>query len=70
LDLEKANALSPGRLDFSYVLAQVQLRQKDYKAARLTLEHVIAGNSSPQMRVQAEVMLNRAVVGEQNQPQQ
>jgi tetratricopeptide (TPR) repeat protein len=68
--LEKAIALSPGRLDFSYVLAQVQLRRKDYKAARLTLEQVIAGNPNPQMRVQAEVMLNRAVREEQNQPKQ
>ena len=65
--LEKAIALSPSRLDFSYVLAQVQLDLKDYKAARLTLEQVIAGNPSPQMRVQAEVMLNRAVMEEQNQ---
>jgi cytochrome c-type biogenesis protein CcmH/NrfG len=68
--LERAIALSPGRLDFSYVLAQVQLRRKDYKAARLTLQQVIAGNPSPQMRVQAEVMLNRAALEEQDQPQQ
>lgn len=68
--LEKAIALSPGRLDFSYVLAQVQLRRRDYKAARLTLEQVIAGNPSPQMRVQAEVMLNKVVREEQNQPKQ
>jgi len=68
--LEKAIALSPGRLDFSYVLAQVQLRRKDYKAARLTLEQVIAGNPSPQMRGRAEVMLNTVVMEEQNQPKQ
>jgi cytochrome c-type biogenesis protein CcmH/NrfG len=67
--LEKAIALSPGRLDFSYVLAQVQLRLKDYKAARLTLQQVIAGNPNPQMRVQAEAMLNRAAREEQNQQQ-
>lgn len=68
--LEKAILLSPGRLDFSYVLAQVQFRRRDYKAARLTLEQVIAGNPNPQMRVQAEAMLNRAVKEEQDQPQQ
>lgn len=67
--LEKAIALSPSRLDFSYVLAQVQLRRKDYKAARLTLEQVIAGNPNPQMRVQAEAMLKRALTEEQNQTQ-
>jgi acyl-CoA thioesterase FadM len=50
------------------VLAQVQLRRKDYKAARLTLEQVIAGNPSPQMRAQAEAMLNRVAMEEQNQP--
>jgi hypothetical protein len=48
----------------------LQLRRKDYKAARLTLEQVIAGNPTPQMRVQAETMLNRAVLEEQNQPKQ
>jgi Tfp pilus assembly protein PilF len=67
--LEKAIALSPGRLDFSYVLAQVQLRRKDYKAARLTLLQVIAGNPSPQMHAQAEAMLNRVATEEENRPQ-
>ena len=68
--LKKAIALSPGRLDLSYVLAQVQMRRQDYKAARLTLEQVIAGNPNPQMRAQAEAMLNRVVMEEQNQPKQ
>jgi tetratricopeptide (TPR) repeat protein len=68
--VEKAIALSPSRLDFSFVLAQVQLRRKDYKAAQLTLQQVIAGNPTPQMRVQAEVMLDRAVLEEQSHSKQ
>lgn len=66
--LERALSLSPSRLDFSYVLAQVQLRRKNYKEARLTLEQVIAGSPNGNMRTAAEVMLNRAVLEEQNQP--
>ena len=68
--LEKALALSPGRLDFSYVLAQIHMRQKNYKPARQTLEHVIAGSPSPEMRMQAEVMLSRLEMEEKDQPKQ
>ena len=68
--LEKALALSPGRLDFSYVLAQIQMRQKNYKAARQSLQHVIAGSPSANMRMQAEVMLSRLEVEEKYQPKQ
>ena len=68
--LEKALRLSPGRLDFSYVLAQIQLRQKNYKAARQSLQHVIAGSPSPNMRMQAEVMLSRLELEERDQPKQ
>ena len=55
--LERALTLSPGRHEFSYVLAQVHLRRKDYKAARVTLEQVIAGNPNPQMRELAQELL-------------
>ncbi len=68
--LEKALALSPGRLDFSYVLAQIQMRQKNFKAARRTLEQVVAGSPSPNMRMQAEVMLSRLELEEKDQPKQ
>ncbi|HKO62147.1 MAG TPA: tetratricopeptide repeat protein [Pyrinomonadaceae bacterium] len=68
--LEKALKLSPGRLDFSYVLAQILMRQKNYSVARQTLQHVIAGSPSAEMRMQAEVMLSRLEMEEKDQPKQ
>ena len=55
--LERALTLSPGRHEFSYVLAQVHLRRKEYKTARVILEQVIASNPHPQMRALAKEML-------------
>jgi len=52
------------------VLAQIQMRQKNYKAARQSLQHVIAGSPSANMRMQAEVMLSRLEVEEKYQPKQ
>lgn len=68
--LERALTLSPGRHEFSYVLAQVHLQHRDYKAARLTLEQVIAGNPNPQMRALAEEMLETVALREKYQPKQ
>jgi Tfp pilus assembly protein PilF len=62
--IERALALSPGRHEFSYVLAQVHLRRKDYKAARVVLEKVIASNPTSQMRALAEEMLETVKLSE------
>ncbi len=68
--LARALTLSPGRHEFSYVLAQVQLRLKDYKAARATLEQVIASSTNPQLRAQAQEMLDMVALREKYQPKQ
>jgi hypothetical protein len=52
--LEKAIALSPADSISHMCWLKCSYARKDHKAARLTLEQVIAGNPSPQMRVQAE----------------
>lgn len=64
--LERALTLSPGRHEFSYVLAQVHLRRKDYKAARVVLEKVIASNPTSQMRALAEEMLETIKLSEKS----
>lgn len=68
--LERALTLSPGRHEFSYVLAQVHLRRKDYKAARVILEQVIASNPNPQMRALAQEMLETVTLREKYQPKE
>lgn len=65
--LERALTLSPGRHEFSYVLAQVHLRRKDYSAARVILEQVIAGNPNSQMRALAVDMLETVRLSEKYQ---
>ena len=68
--LERGLALSPGRHEFSYVLAQVQLRRKNYKEARVTLEQVIASSPNPLLRAQAQEMLDTVALHEKYQPKQ
>ncbi len=66
--LQRALALSPGRHEFSYVLAQVYLRRQDYKAARATLEQIIANGPDMQMRALAQDMLETVALREKYQP--
>ncbi|MEK6281379.1 MAG: tetratricopeptide repeat protein [Acidobacteriota bacterium] len=68
--LERALTLSPGRHEFSYVLARVQLRRKEYKTARAILEEVIASNPNQQMRALAQEMLVTVALREKYQPKQ
>lgn len=68
--LTRALTLSPGRHEFAYVLAQVHLRRKEYKAARATLEQIIAGSPNPRLRAQAQEMLEEVAAGERYQPKQ
>lgn len=65
--LDHALALSPGRHEFSYVLAQVQFRRKDYAAARATLDQVIEGSPNPLLRDQAREMLEIIAITEKYQ---
>lgn len=51
----------------SLLLAQVHLRRKDYKAARVILEQVIASNPNPQMRALVQEMLETVTLREKYQ---
>jgi tetratricopeptide (TPR) repeat protein len=59
--LKHALALSPGRYEFTGVLAQVYLRQENFEAARQTLEPVIRASADRQIREQAASLLNLVV---------
>ncbi|HEX8651305.1 MAG TPA: tetratricopeptide repeat protein [Pyrinomonadaceae bacterium] len=63
---QRALALSPGRYEFLNVLAQIYLRQEDYKSARLTLEPVIHTSADRQIREQAQAMLKLVVTLEES----
>jgi tetratricopeptide (TPR) repeat protein len=55
--LKRALALSPGRYEFTNVLAQVYLRQENFKAARQLLEPFIHGSADLRIREQARSLL-------------
>ncbi|MGB7924389.1 MAG: tetratricopeptide repeat protein [Pyrinomonadaceae bacterium] len=56
--LRHALALSPGRYEFINVLAQVYLRQENFKAARETLEPIIRASADRRVREQAQSLLS------------
>jgi Flp pilus assembly protein TadD len=55
--LKIALALAPGRYEFISVLAQVYLRQEDFKAARSALEPVASASADKRIREQAQSLL-------------
>jgi tetratricopeptide (TPR) repeat protein len=57
--LRKAIALSPGRQEFSFLLAQIYMRQQKYDDARKLAEALARNASEPQLRAQAESLLKR-----------
>jgi tetratricopeptide (TPR) repeat protein len=57
--LRKAIALSPGRQDFSFMLAQIYMRQQKYDEARKLAEALARNASEPQLRARAESLLKR-----------
>jgi tetratricopeptide (TPR) repeat protein len=57
--LRQSLANSPGRNDLLLTLAQVQMRQEDYSAARQTLNKVNQNNSDAQIRSRVEAMLRQ-----------
>src|SRR5205085_2537678 len=61
--LKQALALSPGRPDLTFILAQVYLRQKDLPAARETLEKVLRMSATPHLRTRAQVLLDGIAAG-------
>jgi tetratricopeptide (TPR) repeat protein len=55
--LKRVLALSPGRQEANYLLAQVYLRQQKYDLARQTIEPLARDAGQPQLRAQAQSLL-------------
>lgn len=55
--LKKAQALSPGRPDLAFTLAQIQMRQRNFDLARNALDPLLAAADS-QLRARAESLLD------------
>jgi tetratricopeptide (TPR) repeat protein len=56
--LRRAISLSPGRQDFVFMLAQIQMRQQKYDEARKMLEPVAQNAPEPQLRQRAQSLLD------------
>lgn len=56
--IRKARALSPGNDQYAFVLAQIYMRQENFEAARQTVEPLARTGADPQMRANAESILN------------
>jgi tetratricopeptide (TPR) repeat protein len=56
--LKDALALSPGKQEYSFVLAQLYMRKEDFKTARATLEPLMRDNADPDMRAHAQALLD------------
>ncbi len=54
---KRAMALAPKREDFIYTLAQIQMRQKDYLAAKRTIQPLVAGAAKSDIRQRAKSLL-------------
>lgn len=65
--LEQVLAGSPHRHDLMFMLAQLYLRQRDFKTARQHLDKVIA-NGAPEVRQRAQRLLTRLVSVEEHLP--
>jgi tetratricopeptide (TPR) repeat protein len=59
--LKRILAVSPGRQDFTFMLAQLYLHKHDYKTARPLLEQVIKSNAEDEVRQPAEQVLSQLV---------
>jgi alkyl sulfatase BDS1-like metallo-beta-lactamase superfamily hydrolase len=55
--LKRALAISPGRNDIVYMLAEVHLRKEDYQTARQLLQQITGDNVEPQVRQRAQSLL-------------
>lgn len=58
--IKKAQALVPGREEFSCTLAQIYLRRKEFDAARREAEPVARLSGNPQLRAQAQSIVDAA----------
>ena len=64
--LKKVLSVSPGRHDFSFVLAQLYARTGDYKQARQLLEQIARSNTEDQLKQASEMMLKQVQNMEEN----
>jgi predicted Zn-dependent protease len=64
--LKKVLSVSPGRHDFSFVLAQLYARTGDYKQARQLLEQIARSNTEDQLKQMSERMLQQVQSMEEN----
>ncbi len=64
--INKARALAPGNDEYLFVLAQIYLHKQDLESARRTVEPLAQSGADPQMRANAQSLLN-AISGAQAQ---
>ncbi len=63
--LKGAQRTSPGRNDFTYMLAQIYLRQENYQASRKLLEQLNKPNVDEDLRQRAQGLLRQVVAIEE-----
>jgi tetratricopeptide (TPR) repeat protein len=59
--LNQAIAVSPGRSDLLYTIAQLYMRKSDFKSARQLLEQVTKSNAEDELRQRAKTLLDQVV---------
>src|SRR5258707_13936548 len=64
--MKRALATSPGRNDFTYMLAQLYLHNSDYKQGRQLLEQVANSNAEEDVRRRAQALLTQVTSIEQS----
>lgn len=57
--MKRVLAESPGRDDFTFMLAQLYMRKSDYKTARAMLEHLTKSATEEELRQPAQQMLDQ-----------
>jgi tetratricopeptide (TPR) repeat protein len=57
--LKRALAISPGRNDLVFMLAQIYLQKEDYQIARQLLEKISGDNVEPELRQRAQSLLGQ-----------
>lgn len=63
--MKRALALSPGRQEFNFMLAQIYLRKRDFAASRVLLSRLAADNNAePQLRAQSNTLLSQLALME------
>jgi tetratricopeptide (TPR) repeat protein len=64
-ELKRAQHTSPGRNDFTYMLAQIYLHKEDYKTSRQLLEQLNNANVDEELRQRAQGLLRQVAAIEE-----